>query len=118
VRRATPLPRRYRAHLSLGGSPRSVRNGQAVRLQGRVSDAQVPRGAVVLLQARVSPGHWITFGWTRTQASRSFALRYQFTRTTGKQTYLMRAMLPTQFGYRSRSSISNVFRVSVAGPTA
>lgn len=116
VRRATALPRRRRAHLSLRGTPRSVRNGRAVRLEGRVSDARVPRGAVILLQARVSRRHWVTFGWARTQANGRFSLRYQFTRTTGTQIYLMRAVLPTQFGYRSRSSLSNAFHVRVTGP--
>jgi hypothetical protein len=117
VRRASPLPRRRRAHVSLGGTPRSLRNGQAIRLRGWVTRARVPGGAVVLLQAQVSPHHWITFGWARTSGNGSFSLRYQFTRTTGRQTYLMRAVLPTQFGYRARTSHSNVFRVRVAaGP--
>jgi Ricin-type beta-trefoil lectin domain len=116
VRRATPLPRRRRAHVSLRGTPRSLRNGQAVRLRGRVTGAGVPSGTVVLLEARVTRRHWITFGWARTQANGSFSLRYRFTRTTGRQIYLMRAVLPTQFGYRSRGSLSNIFRVKVAGP--
>jgi hypothetical protein len=118
VRRATPIAHRRRAHVSLGGTPRSLRNGQAVRLRGRVTDAGVPRGAVVLLQAIVSPHHWVTFGWARTQATRRFSLRYRFTRTTGRQTYLIRAVLPTQFGYRSHSSFSNTFHVAVMGPSA
>jgi hypothetical protein len=116
VRKRFPIPGRTRAHLSLLGTPRSVINGRAVRLRGRVSGARVASGLVVLFQARVSPGHWITFGWARTRANGGFFLRYRFTRTTGRRTYLMRAFLPTQFGYRSRGSHSNTFRVRVTGP--
>ncbi len=118
VRRAPPLPRRSRAHVSLRGTPRLLRNGQAVRLRGRVTAAGVPRGAVILLQARVTRHRWITFGWARTQADGRFSVRYRFTQTTGRQTYLMRAVLPSQFGYRSRESLSNIIRLGVTGPGA
>lgn len=115
LRHAPRLARKRRARVSLKATPRSLRNGQTVRLRGRVSAVRVPRGTVVLVQAH-SGRKWITFGWALVHAKGSFELRYRFTRTTGRQTYLMRAELPTQYGYRAKMSLSKTLRVKVTGP--
>lgn len=115
VHRKKPLPRRRRARLSLSGSPRSLHNGQVVRLPGRVRGVRVRAGVVVLLQAFAGPHQWMTFGWVRTRSGGRFLGHYRFRRTTGKQTYQMRAVLPTQLGYRSHRAVSKIVRVRVRG---
>lgn len=116
VHRKKPLPRHRRARLSLSGSPRSLHNGQAVRLHGRIRGAHVRAGAVVLLQALTGRHQWTTFGWTSTHSNGRFLDHYRFKRTTGRQTYRMRAVLPTQIGYRSHRAVSKIVRVRVSGP--
>lgn len=117
VRHKNPLAHRRKAHVSLDGTPKSLRNGQTVHLKGRVTKARVATGVVIELEARgIHGGPWMLFKWTRTHAHGKFHVSYTFRRTTGRQFYMMRAVLPTQLGYRAHRSFSNVFRVEVTGP--
>ncbi len=104
-----------RARLSLHRSRGFLRNGQKVRLRGRVTVASVSPGVVVELQAWVGRHHWLTFGIAKTGAGGRFSYAYRFTRTTGVQVYLLRARLPNQAGYSARPAASRPVSVTVVG---
>ncbi len=114
---APPAPGAIRVRLSLHGSRRSLRNGQVLQLRGRVLGTAIPVGLLVELQARVAPRQWITFGVAITRPGGRYSYGYRFTRTTGRQTYWLRARLPTESAYSSYPAISGPIRVRVAGPS-
>jgi 5-hydroxyisourate hydrolase-like protein (transthyretin family) len=82
---------RVRSGLSLAVRPRAVRNGERVRLRGRVrGGALPPKGKLVELQA-LEGGDWRTFASLRTDERGRFATRYRFQRTFTARTYRFRA---------------------------
>jgi hypothetical protein len=92
---------RYYAHAkpTLWATPGKLRNGERVRLQGRLPE---PRAAerVVVLQAQVPGSHrWITFRKATTGHRGRFRANYHFTSTTRKTEYRFRAVVPRQSGY-------------------
>lgn len=103
--------------LSLHGSRHSLRNGQVLRLRGRLLGTAVPVGLLVELQARVGRRHWITFAVAIAGPGGRFTYAYRFTRTTGRQTYWLRARLPTERAYSSSPATSRAIRVHVTGRT-
>jgi hypothetical protein len=105
---------RVRAPVTLRASPRSLRNGQAVTLRGRLGGQARARGLLVVLQARGDKG-WITFATTRTSRRGRFQYSYQFTGTVGVHTYGMRARVPAQRGSAFAAGASQVVRVRVVG---
>jgi hypothetical protein len=105
---------RVRAGVRLRPSRRSLRNGEVVRLRGRLRGGPVPRGAVVELQARRGSG-WQTFATTKAGRSGRFSHPYRFTRTTGFQRYVMRARVPRQPGYPYEPGASRPVAISVRG---
>lgn len=104
---------RVRAPVSLGASRTKLRNGQAVRLSGRLQVA--PRGGL-LVEMQALRGHrWQTFATTKTKRSGRFGYRYRFTRTYGLQTYKLRARLAKQPGSPFATGASKPVAVSVRG---
>jgi hypothetical protein len=86
-----PLTLRVRAGLSLTVRPRALRNGERVRLSGRVRGGAIPpKGKLVELQA-LEGGDWRTFASLRTDKRGRFATRYRFQRTFTTRTYRFRA---------------------------
>ena len=86
-----PLSLRVRAGLSLTVRPRALRNGERVRLRGRVRGGAIPpKGKLVELQAREG-GDWRTFASLRSDRRGRFATRYRFQRTFSPRTYRFRA---------------------------
>lgn len=106
---------RVRAAVSLGGSRRTLRNGQTLRMRGKLRARPFPpRGVIVEMQAR-RPGGWQTFGTTRTNRKGRFGYSYTFTRTQGVQRYELRARVPKQAVYPFESGSSRPLRVFVFG---
>ncbi|HEX3734384.1 MAG TPA: hypothetical protein VHU86_04445 [Solirubrobacterales bacterium] len=88
-----------RARPTLWAKPGKLRNGERVRLQGRLPEPRAA-GRVVVLQAHV-PGsrRWITFRKATTGRKGRFRAAYHFTSTTRKITYRFRAVVPRQNDY-------------------
>jgi hypothetical protein len=112
---ATKVHLRVRAGVGLRAKPRTLRNGERVKLIGRLRGRPYPRkGALVELQAR-RPGKWQTFGTTRSNSHGRFRFGYRFTRTPVTQTYSLRARVPGQPSYPYASGASDRVRVRVLG---
>jgi 5-hydroxyisourate hydrolase-like protein (transthyretin family) len=104
---------RVRAPVRLSGSRRSLRNGDTLKLRGRLGAPPYPaRGALVELQAKRTSG-WQTFGTTRTDRSGRFRYDYTFTRTVGATVYKMRARVPEQPSYPYATGGSRTVRTVV-----
>jgi hypothetical protein len=104
-----------RAPVRFKGSRRSLTNGETIALSGRLPGGPRPRGGVLVeLQARRESG-WQTFGTTRAGRAGRFNFGYTFTRTTGVQTYSLRARVPRQPAYPYASGASRAIRVRVTG---
>jgi hypothetical protein len=87
------------ARPTLRARPHHLRNGQRVKLGGRLPEPAAA-GRVVILQAAV-PGsrRWITFRKATTGRRGRYKANYHFTSTTRKITYRFRALVPHQTGY-------------------
>jgi hypothetical protein len=104
-----------RASLALRAKPRRLRNGERVRLRGKLRSTPVTRrGALVEVQAR-RPHRWQTFTTTRSDRRGRFKTSYRFTRTVGLQTYRLRALVPRQPLYPYAPGSSRPVRVTVRG---
>ncbi|MDW5597416.1 carboxypeptidase-like regulatory domain-containing protein [Conexibacter stalactiti] len=106
---------RARARVELRGAHRSLRNGDTLRLRGRLGAGPYPAsGALVELQTKRTGG-WQTFGTTRTDRSGRFDYDYTFTRTVGTQKYVMRARVAQQPSYPYATGGSKPVRIFVYG---
>jgi hypothetical protein len=106
---------RVRAPVRFGASQRTLANGQAVTLRGRLRAGPYPkRGVVVELQAKRG-SKWQSFGTTRTNRRGRYRFRYRFTRTTGVQNYSLRARVPRQSTYPYSNGASRPVTVRVVG---
>jgi hypothetical protein len=105
---------RVRALVGLRASPRSLRNGETVELEGRIGGRPLLARLLVELQARRGSG-WQTFATTRAGRGGAFTYRYRFTRTVGTQVYRLRARVPAQPGYPYAAGGSRPVRVRVSG---
>jgi hypothetical protein len=103
-----------RAKLRLRAQPKSLRNGESVKLRGRQIGRPSRSGVVVELQARRGP-RWITFATTKTKKSGRFSYKYRFTRTVGVHVYKLRAYQPSQRGSPFAAGASRFVRVKVSG---
>lgn len=103
------------AAVQFGVNYSSVRNGDSVRFSGRLISRPIPRaGKVVALQARVGRA-WRTFASPQANASGRFSYPYTFTATTGKQTYVIRALVPRDAAYSYETGASKPVKVVVTG---
>jgi hypothetical protein len=103
-----------RARVGLRATPQALRNGDTVRLRGRVRGRPYPlRGALVELQA-FDGGRWRTFELTRARRPRGrFAASYRFSRTFSARSFRFRARLRPQDAYPYRRAASRPVRVFV-----
>ena len=103
---------RVRAGLRLAIRPRHARSGQAIRFDGRLLGAPLPRGGKqIVLLARASRGGWVRFNVIRTDREGRFRTIYRF-QQPGTATYRFRALSLAEAAYPYAAGGSNVVRVS------
>jgi hypothetical protein len=110
-----PARVRVRASASLTTSPKLLRNGESIRLRGRVRGRPIPsNGKGVVIQARASGrSTWSTVTVVRSNSVGRFAFAYRFRRTFQRTTYEFRALVPRQRGYPYARGWSRVKRATV-----
>jgi hypothetical protein len=102
---------RVRAGLRLKIHPRHARRGQAIRFDGRLLGAPLPRGGKqIVLMARASRGGWVRFNVIRTDRGGRFHTIYRF-QQPGAATYRFRALSLAEAAYPYAAGGSNVVRV-------
>jgi hypothetical protein len=107
------LTLRVRAGLTLRVRPRAVRNGERVRLSGKLRGGAIPpKGKLVELQAHEA-GRWRTFASLRSDRRGRFATNYRFQRTFVARTYRFRARARAEAGYPFVLGVSPSARVRV-----
>jgi hypothetical protein len=103
---------RVRAGLTLRARPKALRNGERVRLSGRLRGGAIPpKGKLVELQA--FEGGWRTFASLRSDKRGRFATNYRFQRTFSPRTYRFRARARAEAGYPFVLGVSRSARVRV-----
>jgi hypothetical protein len=101
---------------SITATPRRLRNGQTVRLSGRVQTRPLPpAGKLIEVQAYFR-GRFRTFSTTRAGTNGRWRFNYRFGGTRGRVPYRLRVRLPAEGGYPFVTGSSPVARVIVAGP--
>lgn len=105
-----------RAGVRLRTTPRHLRNGQSIRMRGRVADVRLPKqGKTVAIQARArGAGSWTTVTLMRTDASGYFDFAYRFRKTFQTTTYEFRTVVPRERGYPFRRGWSRIRRATVS----
>jgi hypothetical protein len=103
-----------RLPLKIHSSRRSLSNGDTVTLRGLLDAVARPGGIVVVFEARRGD-HWQTFGTATTHDDGTYAFRYRFTATIGRQRYKLRARIPVQTGFPYAPSYSRAVTVRVRG---
>jgi hypothetical protein len=96
-----PLKLSVRAGVRLATTPRHLRNGQSIRMDGRVSGRGIPQhGKTVAIQARArGAGSWTTVTLMRSDSVGRFHFKYRFRKTFRVTTYEFRAVAPRERGY-------------------
>jgi hypothetical protein len=106
---------RVRAGSTLWPNRRSLLNGEAVVLSGRLLGRPVPRsGKLVELQAFVRR-HWRTFDSTRAGHTGRWSYTYRFLNTVGRVRYRFRVRIPRESGYPYARGVSRPVAVTVRG---
>jgi hypothetical protein len=103
---------RVRAGLRLAIHPRVARRGQAIRFDGRLLGAPLPRGGKqIVLMARASRGAWLRFNVVRTATHGRFRTTYRF-QQPGRARYRFRALSLAEAAYPYLAGGSNVVKVN------
>ena len=107
---------KVRAGVRLTIRPRHLRNGESIRLGGRVLGRSRPaRGKTVAVQARArGASAWTTVTLMRTNATGRFKFNYRFRKTFRTTTYEFRALVPRERGYPYLSGRSRARRATVS----
>ena len=110
-----PVRLRVRAGVRFAIHPRHLRNGQTIRLAGRVLGRLLPaQGKTVLIQARArGVAAWTTVTRVRTDSGGRFRFPYRFRRTFSTTTYEFRGVVPRERGYPYMRGWSRVRRATV-----
>jgi hypothetical protein len=110
-----PIRLSVRAGVKLAVAPNRLRNGESIRMQGRLQGLPTPRiGKTILVQARAKGAPtWTRVSMIRAGASGRFTFRYRFRRTFQHTTYEFRAVSPRQRGYPYARGWSRVRRAVV-----
>jgi hypothetical protein len=90
---------RVRARMPIKVDSRSVRNGQAVTLSGRVRGGTIPPAGALLELQVFSRGTWRPFATPRTDASGNWTFPYRFETVTGTAKFRFRSVLRKQPTY-------------------
>jgi hypothetical protein len=98
----------------LRGNHRTLRNGRALTLRGRLLGGHVPRRGVHLTVQWKDRHRWRPFAQIKTNRKGSFSYAYRFTRTTSKLTYRLRVQVNKgQLDYPFQPVASNAVKVVV-----
>jgi len=104
-----------RAASTIAARPRRLRNGQTVRLSGRVLSRPLPASGKLIEVQAFFRDRWRTFSTTRANSRGRWRFDYQFGGTRGRVPYRLRASLPAEGGYPFATGRSRVVRVIVVG---
>jgi hypothetical protein len=108
------LPIRVRARSTLSASRQRLKNRDVLRLSGRVLGTVPTSGKKLVLRVRgAGSKHWYRAGTVQSDSTGHWTWRYRFTRTSRRTTYVFRARLPRQRGFRYAVGGSRVVRVTV-----
>jgi hypothetical protein len=101
--------------VSLKASRKSLHNGQAVRLTGKLAGGLVPSRGVTLAVQWKDGKRWRPFAQIKTNRSGAFRYAYRFTRTGRKVAYRLRVqVIKGQIDYPFVAVASKPVRVTVA----
>ncbi|MBN1527714.1 MAG: hypothetical protein JW895_01540 [Thermoleophilaceae bacterium] len=100
---------------SLRARPRRLRNGQSVRLSGRVRTRPLPASGKLIEVQAYFRGRFRTFSTTRADSTGRWRFVYRFGGTRGRVPYRLRAFIPAEGGYPFTTGRSPVARVIVSG---
>jgi len=104
------------ASSEIAAKKRRLRNGQSMRLFGRLRGTAVPpNGKLIEIQAFFR-GHWRTISTVRSNSRGYWTFRYRFDGTQGRVVYRFRAFLPPEAGYPYEAGKSPAVHVVVSGP--
>jgi hypothetical protein len=107
---------RVKPRISAKPHRRTLRNGQVLIIEGRISGGPIPKRGVALNLQAVRDGRWQGFADPfRTTADGKFRFRYRFTRTLGVQRYRLRIRAAAQAGYPYQSGYSKALTIRVRG---
>jgi hypothetical protein len=106
---------RVPARTSIGASRRLLRNGQSVRLGGRLAGRPVPDGGKLIDLQAYYRGAWRTFATPRSDGVGRWRFRYRFEATRGLVRYRFRARIRREAAYPYELGYSRVVRVTVRG---
>jgi hypothetical protein len=103
------------ARTTFGTSRRYLRNGESVRLRGRLTTRPVPsEGKLIDLKAFYR-GKWRTFATPRSDGAGHWSFRYRFEATRGLVAYRFRARVRREAAYPYELGYSRVVTVTVRG---
>ena len=110
------LKLKVRARLRFATGPRHLRNGESIRMDGRVAGRLIPRrGKTVAIQARARGAEsWTTVTLMRTDSVGRFHFTYRFRKTFRTTTYEFRAVAPRERRYPYVRGWSRVRRATVS----
>jgi hypothetical protein len=111
-----PVKLAVRAGVRLRTAPRQLRNGQSIRMRGRVAAVRLPKqGKSVAIQARArGAGSWTTVTLMRTDPAGHFNFAYRFRKTFQTTAYEFRAVVPRERGYPFHRGWSRIRRATVS----
>jgi hypothetical protein len=107
---------RVPARTTISASRRSLRNGQAVRLGGRLKGRPVPDGGKLIDLQAFYREQWRTFATPRSDGRGNWSYRYRFEATRGLVRYRFRARIRREAAYPYELGYSKVVAVTVRGP--
>jgi hypothetical protein len=100
----------------LRGNHRTLHNGRALTLRGRLLGGHVPRRGVTLTVQWKDHQRWRPFAQIKTNRKGTFSYAYRFTRTRTRITYRLRVQVTKgQLDYPFQPAASNAVKVTV-GP--
>jgi hypothetical protein len=108
---------RVPARTTITANRRSLQNGQAVRLGGRLRGGLVPDGGKLIDLQAFYRGQWRTFATPRSDGRGKWRFRYRFEATRGVVRYRFRARIRREAAYPYELGYSRVVVVTVRGPT-
>jgi hypothetical protein len=106
---------RVPARTTIRASRRHLRNGETVRLGGRLRGGPIPDGGKLIDLQAFYRGQWRTFATPRSDGDGSWRFRYRFEATRGLVRYRFRARIRREAAYPYELGYSRVITVTVRG---
>lgn len=99
----------------LRGNHRTLHNGRALTMRGRLLGGHVPKRGVTLTVQWKDRGRWRPFAQIKTNKKGTFSYAYRFTRTNRRIAYTLRVQISKgQLDYPFQPVASNAVKVTVA----